>query len=217
VNPTKFHSWYYKTSEYKDHTNNLIYALTPDEITINEFLTLIMNHIEISETYINQGDSIQALELNNLIYWANKQNCLSYFKTPNLKTYFLNRIVFEVKQLEYEMGQYFYQQAERFDFKFNKVMPIILDNATEVSLGDIYKAKIMLVAVDTTHKPQVIIQSGTGAPELIPVDEYGAGILQIQYRTPGVKTYSGTYSIIDPEKKNELSYPFSREIIVKDK
>lgn len=57
---------------------------------------------------------------------------------------------------EAEIIRYLYSSIDAESFKFNKLAALVIPNSRYVLKGETFKAQIMLAAIDTTQKPQIL-------------------------------------------------------------
>lgn len=62
-----------------------------------------------------------------------------------------------VLNTEADMLQYLLASVDAESFKFNKLQALVIPESKYVLTGDEFKAKVMLAAVDTTQKPEIIV------------------------------------------------------------
>ena len=100
---------------------------------------------------------------------------------------------------ENELINFFYESAGASEHVVNKVEPLIMPTYGEyVMQGQRYRATIVSAMLDTTNKPQVIING----------QEFADGIYEVPASQIGPHTYTGVMKIDDEE------YPFEGHYIV---
>ncbi len=121
-----------------------------------------------------------------------------------LNEHTMNHLINNLKFISYYSLSYikFKTQAKRF--YFSKLEPFIVVESNYLRVGDIYRAEIMQVGVDTTFQPLVVIEKDTLKIE------NGKAIYQKFANKTGVFKYKG--EIIVVSQANDTSkYPFQSE------
>lgn len=101
----------------------------------------------------------------------------------------LTKMETDIKSTEKDMLSYLFTQIDAQSYKFNKLIPQVIPEATYVLQGVNYKSNILLAAIDTTELPVIKIGG-----EVIPMNKSGQGeyIINTNGVSPGLKSYKGT-------------------------
>ena len=94
----------------------------------------------------------------------------------------LSKIQVDVRNAETEVLNHLYSQIDAGAFKVNKIVPLVVPNASYVTLGSDYEAKVFISAVDSTQTPVVTVNGAT-----LPVDESGRGVYKVRASSTGPK------------------------------
>lgn len=93
--------------------------------------------------------------------------------------------------------------------KVNKISALVVPEKQEVKLGDIYKAKIIIAAVDSTNPPYITFNNQT----IIMSD--GVGHIQVKAAKKGINESMGCVSLKSEEDGIKRQYLFKFEFNVK--
>lgn len=102
-----------------------------------------------------------------------------------------------------------YSQIDKYDYRFNYIEPVVLENKKVLKLGETYSATIILFAADTTAPPNFIVDG-----------EYlelwnGTGRYNIKTVKSGNFDWKGTMKYFNPAKGDYEEFHFSSSYIVK--
>lgn len=118
-------------------------------------------------------------------------------------TALLSKIQVDVRNAETEVINHLYTQIDASSFKFNKLSAIVIPDASYITLGSSYNARVFLSATDTTQQPEITV-----GEQKLPLDETGKGIYSVKPSTTGSRTWGGVISIKAPDGTMR-EYPFS--------
>ena len=132
----------------------------------------------------------------------------------------LNKLVAEVKNVEFDIISQLYTSVSAADFKFDKIMAKVVPKSSYVLVGDNYEADIFVAALDTKQNPEVLIGSGVdtstnkilGGARTVEAVE-GIGKLKIPAGAEGLQKFGGLINVKSPSG-GILSYPFQEEYIL---
>jgi gliding motility-associated protein GldM len=115
----------------------------------------------------------------------------------------LSRIQVDVRNGETEVLNHLYTQIDASSFKFNKLDPIVIPDASYVTLGSNYNAVVFISATDSTQQPVITV-----GDQVLPLDEKGKGVYNVRPSSTGSKTWGGIISLKAPDGSVK-PYPFS--------
>lgn len=109
----------------------------------------------------------------------------------------------DVRAAESEMIQFLKSRTDADDFRVNKISAMVIPESKSVFLGDKYKARIVLSAIDSTAHTEYFVNGANVANGNF---EQGAGGL-------GLKKYTG-FIRLKKSDGNTIDYPFNSEYMV---
>jgi gliding motility-associated protein GldM len=115
----------------------------------------------------------------------------------------LSKMQVDVRNAETEVINQLYSQIDASSFKFNRLDAIVIPDASYVTLGNTYSAKVFISATDTTQSPSITV-----GEQVLPLDETGKGIYTVRPTTTGPKTWGGIITLRAPDG-TDRTYPFS--------
>ncbi|MDR2084803.1 MAG: gliding motility protein GldM [Bacteroidales bacterium] len=135
---------------------------------------------------------------------------------------FLNKLIMDVQNAEYELVNYFIRSVSADDFKFDKIDVKIIPRSSYVFLNDTYEAEVLVVAYDTAQTPEVKFLMGTDKITDANINnartvtgKTGEGIvkLTIPAQSEGIQRFAGIVSIMAPNGDIN-QYHFNDEFVV---
>ena len=217
--------------DYKLYSNNLVHKYVLNEVKTKPFYeraVYIRKVIDAQIIEINNTNTFENRIYNNLnncfdtilsFYWSkDKDEFLSMYEKilvfnndykngEKLKAKLF--LLYDLKLIRNEITRYLYSQIDKYDYKFNLIRPVVLENNNELKLGETYKAKILLFAVDTTSPPMYFINGDTI------VTWNGYGIYNIKTSEKGNFEWRGTMKYFNNETGAFEEFPISDSYIVK--
>ncbi len=132
----------------------------------------------------------------------------------------LNKMVAEVKNVEFDVVSQLFSAVRAEDFSFDKIVAKVVPKTNYVLVGDDYEADIFVAALDTKENPEVIVGSSvdtttnkiSGTTRVVPASQ-GVGKLKIPAGAEGEQKFGGLINIKTPSGGLK-SYPFQSEYIV---
>ena len=134
---------------------------------------------------------------------------------------FLNKLIMDVHNAEYELLNHLYRSVSADDFKFDKVGVKIIPRSNYVFVNDSYEAEVLVVAYDTTQTPEVKYVMGTdkvtaanigNARRVTTTTKEGLVKLVIPAQSEGIQRFAGVVEIMSPSGEiNE--YHFNEEFL----
>lgn len=133
-----------------------------------------------------------------------------------------NKLVNDVKNVEYDMVNYLYKDITEEDFKVGKITAKVLPTSVYVFQGDPYEAHIFVAAVDESSKPTVdYVENITefsdnlvGSAVHVPGD---SGVVKLSIPTKGKEpreyTFAGQIGVMKPDG-NIMYKPFNSSYFV---
>lgn len=114
---------------------------------------------------------------------------------------------------ESDVVRYLFSSIDAESFKFNKLEALVIPDSKYVLKGETFKARIMLAAVDTTQKPQII----ANGREVSYQGDFG--YYTETASTIGVRTLKGVINYISPSgttlpREFELKYEVAEPAVV---
>lgn len=126
----------------------------------------------------------------------------------------INKLIGEVKNMEFESVQYLMSSIDAGSFKFDNVQAKVIPNSKIVFSGDKYEADIIVAAYDSRENPTVYWSQGRDTateadiPKLTAI-EGEEGVVHLQIPTGGIgeQKFAGLIKIISPDGSDKY-YPF---------
>ncbi|MDL2227764.1 gliding motility protein GldM [Bacteroidales bacterium OttesenSCG-928-K03] len=135
---------------------------------------------------------------------------------------FLNKLIMDVQNAEYELVNYFARSVSADDFKFDKIAVKLIPKSNYIFLNDTYEAEVLVVAYDTVSSPDVKVLMGTdkitdanmkNARTVTGKDGEGSVKITFPAQSEGIQHFAGIVSIMSPS--GELNhYHFNDQFIV---
>lgn len=133
----------------------------------------------------------------------------------------LTAVQANVRNAEYEVVNALMSSVYANEVRYDKAVAKVLAEKTYVIQGDEYKADVMLVAFNSTTKPEIVIgNADTTKPEEVdpmmgpgrPLDDIVAGVGKYKAGTGsvGTQTWGGCIKVMQPNGKYKY-YPFKAE------
>lgn len=121
-------------------------------------------------------------------------------------TALLTKIQNDCKNLESDILNLLSGQITASLIKFDQVRSQVISNKSYVMIGDKFEADIVLMALNTTSSPEILLQDGSKVPV-----SGGIGKLSIDARTPGIQQVKGFVLVDDPnaeggKRKDSFTY-----------
>ncbi|MDD4141371.1 MAG: gliding motility protein GldM [Bacteroidales bacterium] len=134
---------------------------------------------------------------------------------------FLNKLIMDTHNAEYELINFFYRSVSADDFKFDKIDVKIIPKSNYVFLNDSYEAEILVVAYDTAQSPEVryltgvdkITDANIGSTKLVKSNGENYTKLVIPALSEGIQRFAGIVKMMAPNG-DVNTYQFSDEFIV---
>lgn len=130
----------------------------------------------------------------------------------------LNRLISEVKNAEFDVVSFLYNEVTAEDFKFDQIGAKVIPKSRYIFEGDKYEAEVIVAAYDTKQNPAVYYLEGVdtiininNAREV--TGQGGIGQLAIPATSSGLKKYAGIVEVLDPSGIPRR-YSFKDEYIV---
>jgi hypothetical protein len=218
LNPEKISFYAYTQKDLDLQFEKIDKALeNNDSKSVNNHINKLIEFVEANE--ILQSNYIQKFIVpSRTNIWTSKEKNIynkDYLKLDMLK-------------LQSELIEFLYHEIESDYYKFNKLIPIVIDSSNTVKKGEIYEAQIMLAAFDSTHAPNFII-SDINQPDSIfynrSINKHlldsllvlsGTGLYKMKTRTIGKKGFKGMVEIKNPNGEME-GFIFTHEFNVIEK
>jgi len=222
LNPQKIRPFYYGAEKLRIDLNYLKDSinLPIDNLKLKE----IENRIESIEKLLKNKElkldcMRDSLIRFRLFSWRDN------FSNINWNEEIKNEFNWNLLNLEFELIDYWFTRIDQNSFNVNLLEPIIIDSPTKVKIGDIYTAKILMTAFDTTVSPQIMIgeydyekqeMKGIEGEDYfyLPI-ERGAGIYKKKIRKSGMDSIKGIVRMIN--KNHEfIDFPFKKDFVKKN-
>ena len=139
----------------------------------------------------------------------------------------LSKMQVDVRNAETDVLNFLYTQIEAGSFKFNRIIPTVIPNATYIMQGNEYEAKVFVAATDTTQDMEILVgphtsktnADGTITYEMtgdytkLPIDESGVGVYRVRPGSIGEKAWGGIIKMKAPDGTMR-SYDFNSQYSV---
>ncbi len=126
---------------------------------IADYRELLLSYISKNDTVLSKAVSIclstddpKTGDVNFKSWEASKFEGVPLVGVVTL----LTMIQTDVLRMESDVVRYLYNSADSESFKFNKLEALVIPESRYVLKGETFKARVMLAAVDSTQKPEVI-------------------------------------------------------------
>ncbi len=133
---------------------------------------------------------------------------------------FMNKLINEVQNAEYDIVNHLYASVDAESFKFDNIDAKVIPSSNYVFLGDRYEAEILVAAFDSKSNPDVLIIDGAeritnqNINQARPVaGKDGVVKISIPATSEGMKRYAGVIRVPTPTGEI-MSYPFSHQYLV---
>ncbi len=133
---------------------------------------------------------------------------------------FINKLINEVQNAEYDVINHLYASIDAESFKFDQIEAKVIPSSSYVFLGDKYEAEILVAAYDSKTNPNVLIVDGAdrvndqnirGARPVAGKD--GVVKISMPATSEGLKRYAGVIRVPTPTGE-VMAYPFKHEYLV---
>ncbi len=133
----------------------------------------------------------------------------------------LNKLINEVRNVEFDVTKHLFGAVNADDFKFDEVRAKVLASSNYVLRGDNYEADVIVAAWDSKQNPTLkyvmgadTIQDPDNMPNAIEVEgEGGIARISIPASTLGIQKFAGVIMVQNPAGI-KIPYPFESEYIV---
>lgn len=128
---------------------------------------MIENYRETVLSYINPKDSVLRVSVKNNLDTQNPPMTDGEFKTWESSKFesiplvgvvtMLTLYQANILNVESDIIRYLYASIDAESFKFNRLDALVIPESSYILKGDKFKAKILLAAIDTTQRPEVLV------------------------------------------------------------
>ena len=214
-----------KHSEYEMILNNLMiktevnpqkyYHITQQVIRLDEKHRELVNKFNEQKISGRKIDSLMNdyfLEIESFHHGIEARSLLLDYKKSLIEKIDFNKSLSREKRLllqlsirtvnAFAVGNII-EQYSKDSFTFNKIGATTLAEKNTVSKGDIYTARVILTAIDTTRSPVISVNGS-----YIPINEFGEGVVKIEANKKGIHYWHGEMKYIDENTGKVLSLPF---------
>ncbi len=135
---------------------------------------------------------------------------------------FLNKLIMDIQNAEFEAVNSLYIAISSDDYKFNKVNVKLIPKSKHVMLNDSYEAEVLIVAYDTLQTPTVKVLRGVdeinsgninSTTTLTERNPEGGTLLTINANNEGINKFAGIVELFTPSGDLQ-QYHFSDQFIV---
>ncbi|NJO92019.1 MAG: hypothetical protein HC831_25875 [Chloroflexia bacterium] len=167
-----------------------------------------LSEINVSNTGLQKAIKDYYLyisHLNKLASFCTNCKLLSSLAKEYNKSKFsiaeLRRIINNTQLINHLALSFYYNQIEEPNFRFSKLMPVVIPQNAYLKKGVTYKAKIFLTAIDTNLEMRLIIPNDTlfSANGVIKFTEYP--------ETDGKRSIPAVIEVKKPNTKAIMKYP----------
>lgn len=116
----------------------------------------------------------------------------------------MSKMQSDVRNAESDVLNYLFSQISAQEFKFNELRALAIPKSNYVFQGSSFEAEIILIAIDTTQEPQIIVN---GASQIV---REGKALYSTRSTGLGYKRYEGYIRYTAPDGSVN-NYPFSGE------
>jgi gliding motility-associated protein GldM len=122
----------------------------------------------------------------------------------------LNKLIGEIRNIEFEVVNYLYSAIDAGSHKFNQVSAKVIPNSRIVFSGDSYDADIIVAAYDDRQNPTVYWQMGRDSVSesminSLNVIEGVSGVVHLKIPTGGIgdQKFAGMIKLVGPDGKDQ--------------
>ena len=171
LNPIRFRHYYDATKEINQIYADIVNQIENDDNSVEKNIKLIENELNIL---------IERYELENYLFPLE----LNFNPEPNEK------LKLNVLFVLNEAYGAIISSMTQDEYKFEKLIPLVIPEKEKVQLGEEFKAKIYLTVIDTTGMPMCFIGKNENGKFLT---------------TDSLTVYSGIYSFMEKANKKGLN------------
>jgi gliding motility-associated GldM-like protein len=204
-NPVKAGPFYEK-AKHINQLSDRIHAKVSDKSSCDtELLKEIKNFFEIVLSFYWENETLELKSMSDKIALFES----SYLHGERLVNETKLFLKYDLNIIRNEIVRHLYTKIDKNDFKFNYIEPVVLANKKVLKLGEIYSAKIIVAAYDTTVIPNYSVNG-----ELL--DWFnGDGIYKVKTNKKGSFEWNGIMKYYNPASGQYDEFPFSSSYVVK--
>lgn len=219
LNPDKVKPYYKASKKISDDILKILNLLSKKDFNkINKSLQDLEYEI-LNNTLFDSQYFLKGVIAPRLNYWL-LQNKELYTNSD------IECLKWDLLNLENDVSAFLYDRIDKYSYKFNKLIPIVIDSSNIVKVGDIYSSKIILAAIDTTVNPEIMVADISQPDSILNLEiadnerlfnllvENGFGLYNKSVSHPGKQGYKGVIKIKNPHGELE-KFIFRKEFTVR--
>ncbi len=176
---------------------------------LEEYRTFLLSNVDTSQTSLIASIS-NSLDTSNP---PGKEGKTPTWESNKFQGYpliavvtLMSKLQSDIRNTESDVISYYYTKIDASSFKFNNLKAQVIPKSSYVLQGDVYEAKVIISAIDTTAVPEILV-NGNKLP-IIPGEN--AGLYKVTANAEGTFNWKGVINYKTPSGQI-VPYRFEQE------